>query len=156
MNDTPRVEACIDAVMKVYPGTTKAAQARYYEAVHQELAPLARRLESELREAREALAGAAGIADAAGAEIRTLRGRALPADITPPVQDVLRLMIWNTAPIAHALRATGRAIPRKCEDEQAIALHWLLGFALEHGADWHKHAAIALRQMTDQMTDKQG
>ncbi len=156
MNDTPRVEACIDAVMKVYPGTTKAAQARYYEAVHQELAPLARRLELELIEARDALAGAAVVADTAGAEIRTLRGRALPADITPPVQDVLRLMLWQTTPIAHALRATGRAIPRKCEDEQAIALHWLLGFALEHGDDWQKHAAVALRQLTDQIKDQRG
>ena len=44
---TPRTEDVIDAVMKRFPGETKAAQARYFEAVHQELAPLARELEVE-------------------------------------------------------------------------------------------------------------
>jgi hypothetical protein len=44
----PRVEACIAEVMARHPGETPAAQARYFEAVHQELAPLARRLELEL------------------------------------------------------------------------------------------------------------
>lgn len=156
MNDTPRVEACIDAVMKRYPGESKAALARYFEAVHQELAPLARQIERELREAHETLAGAAVIADTAGAEIRTLRGRALPAQLTPSLRRVLGMMLWETGPIAHAMRATGRDIARKAEDEQAIVLHWLMGFVLEHGADWHKHAAIALREMTDQMTEKRG
>jgi hypothetical protein len=41
----PRVESVIDACMKRFPGVTKAAQARYFEAVHQDLAPLARELE---------------------------------------------------------------------------------------------------------------
>jgi hypothetical protein len=154
MSDTPRVEAVIDAVMKRYPGSSKAALARYFEAVHQELAPLARLLERELREAREALTGAAVIADTAGAEIRTLRGRALPAQLTPPLRRVLGMMLWETGPIAHAMRATGHDVARKAEDEQALVMHWLLGFVLAHGADWHKHAAIALRKMTDQMTDK--
>jgi hypothetical protein len=45
----PRVEACIQAVIDQHPRTTPAALARYYEAVHQELAPLARQLEHELR-----------------------------------------------------------------------------------------------------------
>jgi hypothetical protein len=45
---SPRVEACIAEVMERHPGATPAAQARYFEAVHQELAPLARRLELEL------------------------------------------------------------------------------------------------------------
>lgn len=45
--NAPRVEAVIDAVMERYPGTGPAAQLRYYEAVHQELAPLARDLERE-------------------------------------------------------------------------------------------------------------
>lgn len=79
-----------------------------------------------------------------------------PAELTPPLRRVLGMMLWETAPIAHAMRATGRDIARRAEDEQAIVLHWLIGFVLEHGADWHKHAAVALRQMTDQMTDKQG
>jgi hypothetical protein len=43
----PRVEACIDAVMKRFPGISKAAQARYFEEVQQHLGPLARELERE-------------------------------------------------------------------------------------------------------------
>lgn len=45
--NTPHVEAVIDAVMERYPGMGPSAQLRYYEAVHQELAPLARDLERE-------------------------------------------------------------------------------------------------------------
>ena len=55
----PRVEACINAVMKRYPGESKAALARYFEAVHQELGPLARDLERQNAALREPLTDAA-------------------------------------------------------------------------------------------------
>lgn len=62
--ESPRVEEVIRKMMKRFPGIGKASQARYYEEVHQELAPLARQLERELREARrEALEEAAKICD---------------------------------------------------------------------------------------------
>lgn len=48
-NDTPRVEAVIDKVMAEHPGLGVSAQAKYYEEVHQHLAPLARDLEREVR-----------------------------------------------------------------------------------------------------------
>jgi hypothetical protein len=51
----PRVEECIAGVMKRFPGTSKLAQARYYEEVHQELAPLAREFERENIRLREQL-----------------------------------------------------------------------------------------------------
>lgn len=73
--------------------------------------------------------------------------RMLPADLTPPVRHVLSLMLWQTLPIANALRATGRHINRKTEDEQAAALHWLLGIALEHGENWEQEAARALHKL---------
>jgi hypothetical protein len=41
----PRVEACIEAVMAKHPTIGGRADQRYFEAVHQELAPLARELE---------------------------------------------------------------------------------------------------------------
>lgn len=41
----PRVEACIEAVMAKHPTIGGRADTRYFEAVHQELAPLARELE---------------------------------------------------------------------------------------------------------------
>lgn len=51
--DTPRVEACIEAVMRRYPSDKATA---YYEAVHQQLAPLARELEREVATLRQAAA----------------------------------------------------------------------------------------------------
>lgn len=52
---TPRVDGCIGAVMKLHPGHSPAAVAKYFEAVHQELAPLARQMECELIALREQL-----------------------------------------------------------------------------------------------------
>lgn len=49
------VDSLIQRVMKEHPGQSGAALARYYEAVHQELAPLARELELENRRLRERL-----------------------------------------------------------------------------------------------------
>ncbi len=50
---SPRTEAVIAEVMAKHPGGTPAALARYFEAVHQELAPLCRQLEAENRELRK-------------------------------------------------------------------------------------------------------
>jgi hypothetical protein len=47
MTTTPRVDALIERVMDEHPSVGRAARAAYYEAVHQELAPLARDLELE-------------------------------------------------------------------------------------------------------------
>lgn len=54
--DTPRVTECICSVMRKHRGLSDASDARYYEAVHQELAPLARELERELIAAKAAQA----------------------------------------------------------------------------------------------------
>jgi len=47
---TPRTDSLIESVMKLHPGHSKQSQNVYYEAVHQELAPLARKLELELEQ----------------------------------------------------------------------------------------------------------
>lgn len=52
---TPLVDGCIDACMAQHPGQTPRALAVYFEAVHQELAPLARQLETENAQLREQL-----------------------------------------------------------------------------------------------------
>lgn len=44
---TPRVDGLLASAMKRYAGTGAKAIARYFEEVHQELAPLARELEAE-------------------------------------------------------------------------------------------------------------
>lgn len=46
--DTPKTDALIQRVMRQYPGVSASAQAKYYEEVHQELAPLCRELEREV------------------------------------------------------------------------------------------------------------
>lgn len=70
----PEVEACIEAVMAEHPTVGGRADLRYYEAVHQELAPLARKLE---RRAAEAMADAAEMQRlrAENAELRTMLTR---------------------------------------------------------------------------------
>lgn len=51
-----QVDRCISGVMAKYNGTGQAALARFFEAVHQELAPLARELERQNAELRNQLA----------------------------------------------------------------------------------------------------
>lgn len=49
------VDELIARVMKLHPGESPAVLRRYYEEVHQELAPLARELEAENAALREQL-----------------------------------------------------------------------------------------------------
>jgi hypothetical protein len=93
--------------------------------------------------------------DAFKAEVATALAESvgvLPAQLTPPLREVLGLMLWQTTPIANALRVAGLDVGRKAEIEQAVALHWLLGFALKDGENWQKTAAVALRKLTDAAT----
>lgn len=53
MSDSPRTDLLIAQVMEKYPGQTPAAQARYFEAVHQEIAPLCRELEREVTQLKD-------------------------------------------------------------------------------------------------------
>lgn len=53
------VDQLIERVSAKYKGIGPAAQSRYFEAVHQELAPLARELECENQKLREQLKGQA-------------------------------------------------------------------------------------------------
>ncbi|EMI6703485.1 hypothetical protein V2E99_006004 [Pseudomonas aeruginosa] len=45
--DDSEVEQLLERYMKRFPGAGPSSMARYFEAVHQELAPLARKLEAE-------------------------------------------------------------------------------------------------------------
>ncbi|HEJ3157128.1 hypothetical protein I5M47_29320 [Pseudomonas aeruginosa] len=59
--DDSEVEQLLERYIKRFPGEHKAAMSRYFEAVHQELAPLARKLEAErdrLKAEKEVLRGA--------------------------------------------------------------------------------------------------
>lgn len=82
-----------------------------------------------------------------------MTAHAYPAALTPALGRVLGMMVWETGPIAHALRAAGHEVEQTPEAEQAAVLHWLTGFALEHGADWERHAAAALLVLTESRGD---
>ncbi|MEX3556401.1 MAG: hypothetical protein VB131_07610 [Burkholderia gladioli] len=82
-----------------------------------------------------------------------MTARSYPQALTPALGRVLGMMVWETGPIAHVLRAAGQVIEYTHAAEQAAVLHWLTGFALEHGADWEKHAANALRVLTESRGD---
>ena len=70
-----------------------------------------------------------------------------PTEPTDALLDVLGLMLYTTTPIAHALRAAGTDIPKRCEDEQAHVLHWLIQLALQHGAEWRSRAAKSIEEL---------
>lgn len=72
-----------------------------------------------------------------------------PKEITPELEDVLGLMVFDTGPIAHALRADGQDIERRAESEQAAVLHWMIGLALEHGPDWRAKVGDRLTEIAD-------
>lgn len=72
---------------------------------------------------------------------------AYPSEMTPALQEVLSLMLWNTGPIAHVLRDGGAEIKPKAEDEQAHVLHWLIQLALRHDEAWRSRAVARLNEI---------
>jgi hypothetical protein len=70
-----------------------------------------------------------------------------PTEPTDALLEVLGLMLYTTTPIAHALRAAGTDIPKRCEEEQAYVLHWLIQLALQHGAEWRARAWRSIDEM---------
>lgn len=70
-----------------------------------------------------------------------------PDQVTPALREVLGLMIFTTGPIAHAFRDAGEDIPTNVEDEQAFALHWLIGLALRNGSAWKSIAAARIDEV---------
>ena len=93
-------------------------------------------------------ADAVALEGASPSSIEELR---FPRELTPVLSEVLGLMNFRTCPLAHAFRDAGRAdIPRKVEAEQAFILHWLVTLALQHGADWRKHADATLSEVIEE------
>lgn len=72
---------------------------------------------------------------------------AYPSEMTPALQDVLSLMLWETGSIAHVLRVGGAEIKTKAEDEQAHVLHWLIQLALRYDEAWRSRAVARLNEI---------
>lgn len=67
----------------------------------------------------------------------------------PPLDAELRWILgrpcFTVIGIAGALRLMGHDIPRKAEEEQAAAIHWMVNMYLQHGSEtWRAEADRAL------------
>lgn len=70
--------------------------------------------------------------------------------MTPELAGILGTMCFQCIGIAQTLRAAGHEIKRRAEDEQAAALHWMLGHYFHHGAEgWRSAAAEDMQRMRD-------
>lgn len=70
-----------------------------------------------------------------------------PREITPALAEVLGMPNFQLHPVWMALREVGVTIAPRYEAEAAAALHFLIPFALDHGADWRIAAGLKLREM---------
>lgn len=62
------------------------------------------------------------------------------------VRDILGRPCFMVAGLASRLRAIGyEPVRRKAEDEQAVALYWMLSQYVKHGKDWRAKAIEELR-----------
>lgn len=82
--------------------------------------------------------------------------RVYPQVLTDDLRDILSMMMWDSGPIAHALRDGGQDIKRKAEDEQAEVLHWLIGLALEHGSEWRSKASDRICEIRASLVTSEG
>jgi hypothetical protein len=78
-----------------------------------------------------------------------------PEQLTPELREVLGMICFQCAPIAHAFRAAGADIATKAEAEQAYVIHWLVGIVLRHGKDWRTVAGGELEALHKQLTRSQ-
>lgn len=74
--------------------------------------------------------------------------RALP-ELNVDLIEILGRPNFLCIRIAQLLRLGGQAIENKAEHEQAAVLYYLLGFYLQHGADWWQQARDDLRKRAD-------
>jgi hypothetical protein len=73
----------------------------------------------------------------------------LPDQINDDLTEILGMMLFTTAPIAHSMQRSGVAIPHKVEAEQANVLFKLLSIYAEHGDQWRTHAGEWLKTLVD-------
>ncbi|MBP2233114.1 hypothetical protein J2847_006449 [Azospirillum agricola] len=72
-----------------------------------------------------------------------------PDVMTPALHDALGVMNFQSGPVAHALRAGGADIKRRCEDEQAHVLHWFIQLALRHDEGWRKVVGDEMKRLAN-------
>ena len=79
----------------------------------------------------------------------------IPATLLPELREVLGLMVFKTAPLAHIFRAAGSDIPCKVEAEQAFILHWLLTLVQQHGPVWRATSFVEIDRLMAEIQARQ-
>jgi hypothetical protein len=67
-----------------------------------------------------------------------------PTEPTEALLEVLGLMLYTPRPSRMPCAPPGTDIPKRCEEEQAYVLHWLIQLALQHGVNWRARSGKSL------------
>lgn len=110
--------------------------------------------ESVLIESEKLMAFYATLSNTTAASLeahdRQVKAEALK-DLDESLKWIFGLMPWHSRDYAILLRAQGREIPHKCEEEQAAAMHWLVNLYLQHGPDqWREVGGKIIGQYLDE------
>lgn len=69
-------------------------------------------------------------------------------EINAALRDILGRPCFTVADVAALLRHSKKyEVERKAEDEQAVALHWMLTLYFEHGDAWAQEGERILREI---------
>lgn len=78
-------------------------------------------------------------------EVQRVCSTALPP-LQGELKEIMGMMLFNTGGIGRRLDQLGLyKVPRKAEEEQAAALHWMINLYLEHGDKWRSIGEKILR-----------
>lgn len=76
--------------------------------------------------------------------------------LDPELRFILGRVCFMCREIARTLCESQRYdVPKRAEDEQAVAIHWMLGHYFKHGpAKWREEAEKELRELHTNLTAK--
>lgn len=77
----------------------------------------------------------------------------VPFELNDDTLNILGKPNFVCGPIARILRSGGMEIETKAEIEQALVIHWLLGFYMKHGSEWYAKANDTLKQIAEAQTN---
>ena len=71
----------------------------------------------------------------------------IPFKLDDQVRWILGRPCFAVAGIARVLRNAGVSVATKAEDEQAVAIYWMLEMYFLHGENWRKEADKELKRL---------
>lgn len=86
---------------------------------------------------------------------RTMGEKLGRLDLTPTIRHILGQPCFAIRNEAKMLRDAGYAhVDTKAEDEQAVAIYWMLNLYLEHGSAWRVEGGKQIQAMTEKILAK--